>query len=156
MSAGKPDWNLVNKYTRADGQMDGCWYNSEGYFVGDGLTELLPADDAATANWGSGWQMPDLDQSKELIDSKYTTMEWSETACKITSKTNGNSIVLPTVGIYEDEELRSNDYYITFWLRTTYITNFAHDLYINFRSGYYGTSSDQRYYGQIVRPVRKK
>ena len=32
-------------------------YNNDG-----GLTELLPEDDAATANWGSEWQMPSDDQ----------------------------------------------------------------------------------------------
>ena len=36
------------------------------YYNNGGLTELLPEDDAATANWGSEWQMPSDDQIDEL------------------------------------------------------------------------------------------
>ena len=35
----------------------------------DDLWELLPEDDAATVNWGSGWQTPSLAQLKELFNS---------------------------------------------------------------------------------------
>jgi hypothetical protein len=41
----------------------------------DGLTELLPEDDAATANWGKEWQMPSKAQFEELINDKYTLIE---------------------------------------------------------------------------------
>ena len=68
----------------------------------DNKTELEAADDAATANWGSGWQMPTLDQIKELYKGGYTTTEWTTqndvNGRKITSKSNGNSIFLPAAG----------------------------------------------------------
>lgn len=48
-------------------------YNNNG-----GLTELLPEDDAAAANWGEGWQMPSMAQFEELIDPSNTTTIWLE------------------------------------------------------------------------------
>ena len=68
----------------------------------DNLTELQSADDAATANWGSDWQMPSLAQIQELCSSSNTTTEWTQVngvnGRKITSKSNGNSIFLPAAG----------------------------------------------------------
>ena len=61
--------------------------------------ELQPEDDAATANWGSNWQMPNVYQIIELANSEYTTTEWTTingvNGCEITSNINGNSIFLP-------------------------------------------------------------
>ena len=73
----------------------------------DGLTRLLSEDDAATANWSSEWQMPSKEQFQELINSDYTTREWTAKTGKegflnygylITSKLNGNSIFIPAAG----------------------------------------------------------
>ena len=62
----------------------------------DNRTELLPEDDAATANWGSSWRMPSSDQINELCNPSYTITEWTAlngvNGLKITSKKNGNSI----------------------------------------------------------------
>ena len=80
-----------------------CTDSSYGYngFT-DGKTELDPEDDAATANWGSGWQMPSLEQMEELYNSSNTTTEWTQqndvNGYKITSNSNGNSIFLPAKG----------------------------------------------------------
>ena len=72
------------------------------YYDNDGLTELLPEDDAATVNWGSKWHTPSVEQCSELINDKYTTIEWTKQTKvlghKITSKTNGKSIFLPACG----------------------------------------------------------
>ena len=46
-------------------------YNSE-----DGLTTLLPEDDAATANWGSEWRMPTDNEQWELYQNSY--MVWTD------------------------------------------------------------------------------
>ena len=65
----------------------------------DDLTVLQPADDAATANWGSGWCMPSVDQWQELYqntDHNWTTQNgvngWLFTAW------NGNSLFLHAAG----------------------------------------------------------
>ena len=81
-----------------------CTNSSYGYngFT-DGKTELDPEDDAATANWGSGWQMPSHEQMEELYNSSNTTTEWTQqndvNGYKITSNSNGNSIFLPANGM---------------------------------------------------------
>ena len=38
-----------------------------GYGTVDNKTELDPADDAATVNWGTSWRMPTLEQLDELL-----------------------------------------------------------------------------------------
>ena len=61
--------------------------------VVDNKLELLPEDDAATANWGSNWCMPSKDQFDELKNSDYTTIEKTTLngidGVKVTSKKNG-------------------------------------------------------------------
>lgn len=71
----------VTKYTFADGQTSGVWYDSEGNFIGDNKTLLEPADDAATVNWGAGWIMSSNEQWQELMDYCYLvwTNDYNET-----------------------------------------------------------------------------
>lgn len=85
----------LTKYTFADGQTDKCWYR-DGVFIGDGLAELQPEDDAATVNWGNSWQMPSRVQFDELCDN--TTHTWvtiSGVEGDLFTGINGNSIFLP-------------------------------------------------------------
>ena len=131
-------------------------YGNNGFT--DGLTELLAEDDAATANWGSEWQMPSDDQIRELINSSYTTTEWTTqngvNGYKITSKSNGNSIFLPAAGSRWGDELDSAGsigYYWSCSLRPSYA---SYACYLNFYSGYRNWHGCYRYCGQSVRPVR--
>ena len=138
-----------------------CCQSQYGYngFTDD-LTELVPEDDAATANWGIQWQMPSGKQLKELMNEAYTTSEWTTlngvNGCKITSRSNGKSIFLPMAG-YIGVSLTyggSHAYYLSRSLTLIY-SGGAEYLYLKFEdssmSG--GTNRDS---GQSVRPVRKK
>ena len=127
----------------------------------DFYSELERMDDAAIANWGSGWQMPSLDQCKELINSSYTTTTWTTlngvNGRKITGKSNGNSIFLPAAGYRYDTSL---DYGAGigghYWSRSLY-TNYSCTVwYLSFGSSDIGAYNFRRYYGQSVRPVRVK
>lgn len=73
------------------------------YGVVDNKTQLLSKHDAATANWGGDWVMPTFKQMDELMNSNYTTTNWTKQngvyGLEITSKSNGNSIFLPAAGI---------------------------------------------------------
>lgn len=122
-----------------------------------GLTELLPEDDAATANWGSPWRMPSLDQLKELLNISYTTTEWTTLndvyGRKITSKSNGNSIFLPAAGYRWNDDLNYAGSNGDYW---------SSSLGPDYDYGAYGMSfhsdgwSGGRYYrdgGQSVRAV---
>ena len=135
-------------------------YNTRsGYGTVDNKTELDLEDDAAYVNWGSNWRMPSKEQFDELINSSYTTTEWTTTVNGvngrlITSKTNGNSIFLPAAGICDDTPLSlagSSGYY---WSRTLY-TGLPDSVWsLNFRSDYVGTGCYSRCTGHSVRPVR--
>lgn len=158
MNAGQSSMEQINKYTIADGQTSGCWYDSNGTFIGDGLTELLPEDDAATANWGSEWQMPSNKQFEELINSSYTTTEWTTlngvNGRLITSKSNGNSIFLPAAGFRFDTGLYAAGSYGDYWSRSLTPSYSDNARYLYFYSGRIYTDAYGRYYGQSVRPVR--
>ena len=126
----------------------------------DNLTELQPEDDAATANWGSGWKMPSYDQIKELCNGSYTTSEWTQLngvyGRKVTSKSNGNSIFLPAAGDRSVDELSETGLGVYYWSSSLSPDNDNHVYYLGFYSSY----SDwwglyvPRYYGRSVRAVR--
>ena len=134
--------------------------SNSSFGIVDNKTELEPEDDAATVNWGEGWQMPSRDQFSELVEknSSYTTTEWTTlngvNGLKITSKSNGNSIFMPAVGIRDAASLFGAGNGGGYWSRTlTNAPNSASGLNIN--SSDIGTGIARRYYGFCVRPVRK-
>ena len=75
MQAGQSDWKHVTKYTIADGQTEGIWYDAGGTFIGDNKTTLEAADDAATRKLGSPWRMPTKEEIRELLD--HCTWNWT-------------------------------------------------------------------------------
>ena len=82
---------------------DSC-YGFNGFV--DNLTILESADDAATANWGTGWRMPTKEEWKELFLK--TTCVWTTqngVEGRLLTGTNGNSIFLPATGFRIDDEL---------------------------------------------------
>ena len=106
MQAGQSDWKYITKYTFADGKTGGIWYDSDGNFIGDNLTTLRPADDAATQQLGSPWRMPTVDEITELLDK--CTWTWTTqdgvNGCQVDGP-NGNSIFLPATGFVNDTAL---------------------------------------------------
>lgn len=133
-------------------------YGYNGYT--DSLLELLPEDDAATINWGSGWQTPSITQCSELYNSNYTTKTWTMQngvkGLKVTSKSNGNSIFLPATGYRTGTRLNDFGSNGDYWSRSldTGDISWAYDMdgssVGSCPNGYY------RYSGQVVRPVRKQ
>ncbi len=154
------DYNVLTKY---------CIDNSYGYngFT-DGLTELLPEDDAATTNWGSGWKMPSLDQLSELINSTYTIRTLTEQngvkGLQIKSRTNGESVFLPEAGFVQGRNPLAgfSGYYWSRSLGTRGYTDEGGLLSFysygsdDDSSNYIGTSCSVRYTGHSIRPVRVK
>ena len=84
-------------------------YSVDGLDEVSSMKEILPEDDAATANWSSSWRMPSLDQIKELVNSDYTTTEFTTLndvkGLKITSKKNGKTLFFPAGGSRNNKEL---------------------------------------------------
>ena len=126
------------------------------YTGSDGLTTLLPEDDAATANWGSDWRMPTKEEWQELIDN--TTVTWTTlddfVDVAIFTASNGNSLILPVAG-YRDDMSESNGFisdgsFSACWSSSLY-TDFPDNAWIiDFGDGLY---EDDRYIGHTVRAV---
>ena len=135
-----------------------CTQSSYGYngFT-DNLTELQSEDDAATANWGSGWQMPSREQIQELWNSSYTTTEWTQVngvyGRKITSNSNGNSIFLPAAGYRNGTDLRNAGSYGYYWSCSLNTSDRAH--FLRFSSNKDELLDSYRLNGRSVRPVRR-
>ena len=132
-----------------------CNNSSYGYngFT-DNLTTLLPEDDAATANWGSDWRMPTLEEWNELYNN--TTNTWTTqngVNGRLFTASNGNSLFLPAAGYRWDGEL-----YFAGSLGFCWSSSLSPDCpndawYLYFNSGYTGVDYGSRGYGFSVRPV---
>ncbi|MBR4390381.1 MAG: hypothetical protein IKT00_14575 [Prevotella sp.] len=117
----------------------------------DNLTTLQASDDAATANWGSGWRTPTKDEWEELLNNTtiyfLTNPEDTEIKGCLFAGINGNSIYLPRV-------------YCSFGgLATTYWSSSLASP-PDYASGLYGNglwivfiSEFERIDGLLVRPV---
>ena len=148
-------WTTYFDYDADDSSNRHKKYNKD-----SGLTELLPEDDAASANWDVSCKMPSKAQFEELLDSKYTSTVWTQrdgvNGYKITSIKNGNSIFLPAAGFYNGTYLNSqgsNGYY---WSRSLSGSSNSRAGAIYFGSGSISTLDTGRMMGISVRPVRIK
>ena len=155
MQAGQSDWKYITKYTIADGETEGIWYDSSRKFIGDNKTALDAADDAATAKLGSPWRMPTIDEIQELIDK--CTWTWTTqdgvNGYQVDGP-NGNAIFLPAAGYRKVSGLKyagSQGYCWSSSLSTTE-SNCAYSLDLN--SDRYLIARTYRYFGYSVRPVR--
>lgn len=122
----------------------------------DGLAELQPIDDPATANWGNGWYTPNMEQWDELMantNSEWTTRNGVEGRL-FTSKKNGQSLFLPAAGSRWIGELYYAGGYGYYWSGSLRSVLPYLAWYFVFVSGGTGMGSGSRNYGQSVRAVR--
>jgi len=113
-----------------------CDNSSYGYngFT-DNLTTLLPEDDAATANWGSDWRMPTIDEWEELLNNTTRT----ELGGLLFTAPNGNSLFLPYTDWYGNPEW---DVYS----HGVYSSSSLNTIYPNYAWGFdFGDSPDMYY-----------
>ena len=156
MQAGQSDWKHITKYTVADGQTEGIWYDAGGTFIGDNKTTLEAADDAATRKLGSLWRMPTKEEIRELLD--HCTWNWTtqdgKNGYEVKSKTNGNSIFLPAAGYRGGSALYYAGSGGDYWSSSLCAVYSGLARYLGFDSGGRGWYDNGRYYGFSVRPVR--
>lgn len=173
MNEGQSSFEQISKYTIKDRITQGCWYDGSENFIGDEKTVLDSKDDAATANWGSDWQMPSQSQMTELTNDSYTTKTFTTqngvNGIKITSKNNGNSIFLPAAGYYDnyfyDGSFKSEVnvsvgcyYWSLSHTYTSYDLNNTTPMacLLSWKSGNYSIAGMLRYLGMTIRPVLKE
>lgn len=101
------DWNTYRWGYVSDGIYYVTKYCNKAYYGYNGFTDTLTVleatDDAATANWGTGWRMPTGDETRELCT--YCTQTWTTQNLvpgRLFTGPNGNSIFLPAAGGYID------------------------------------------------------
>ena len=156
MRAGKSDWKYITKYTIADGKTEGIWYDSSGNFIGDSKTTLAAANDAATANLGSPWRMPTVDEFMELINNctwTWTTQDGVE-GYQVNGP-NGNAIFLPIAGYCEGTHgLIEHGATGRYWSSSLHTIVSHSAYYLFFDSGEYNRYGYYRDRGFSVRPVR--
>lgn len=130
-----------------------CMQEYEGRVDNKIILEL--ADDAAHANWGGNWRMP----SKAELEELCTECIWTETTINaingylVTSKTNDNSIFLPSAGYYDyiSDYLQNEGSCGLYWsssLRTD-VSDYAFFM----STANHVISARERYNGRTVRPV---
>jgi hypothetical protein len=129
------------------------------YGMVDNKTILEAVDDAATVNWGSGWQIPSSIQLQELFNNEYTTKTWTTqngvNGELIMSLSNGNSIFLPAAGYRFDALIDDVGSYGGYWSR-----ELSTEKSYGGRSVYFFSGDNTppyrayRCYGRSVRPVR--
>lgn len=153
-----------NKYTTRPGQKpDGLvqtgqfsWVNmppvENEQSIVDNKTRLDLSDDAARVNWGGSWRMPTTEELDELI----TKCDWEQALIgdnrdrvyRVTSKINGNSIVLPYNGgrtCCWSSSLRTGEPFKAYGIEFGYSHIFESDMI--------GWTSESRCKGLSVRPV---
>ncbi len=141
-------YNTMTKY---------CTNSIYGYngFVDD-KSELDPEDDAATANWGSKWQMPSEDQLYELQTN--CTRNWTQrnnvNGCELVGP-NGNSIFLPAAGYRATDYINHHINNAFCWSRTL-SSNCGYSWEMRLSSSEAVMNPTSRLYGMPVRPVRKQ
>lgn len=153
MNSGQSTMEQINKYQVADGETAGCWYSGN-TFIGDGSAQLELADDAAHANWGGEWVMPNKAEFEELL--KCTTSEWTTVnginGRKLTSKNNGKSIFLPAAGEGMNKEINGQNSYGAYWSSSIDKETYSANVLCPFESNLLQMGMP-RYCGYSVRPV---
>lgn len=128
-------------------------YGNNGFT--DNLTILLPEDDAATANWGSGWCMPTYNQWVELYQN--TTNTWTTqngVNGRLFAASNGNSLFLPTAGTRWDDALSGVGGNGDYWSSSLLTDGSYRAWNFDFGSEGYDMSGGYRVSGLSVRAVR--
>ena len=165
IQSGQSDWRYITKYTFADGQTSGIWYDGE-TFKGDNddgvehkdFASYDYVDDAARANWGGNWRTPTDDEWTWL--RKNCTWTWQTdyngTGIKgmlVTSTINGNQIFLPAAGLWSLADLYDAGSFGHYWSSSLYEFHSNDARYMYFKSGEVDWSYGGRFCGQSVRPV---
>lgn len=156
MQDGKEDVAYITKYTVDDHSDGAIWYDSQENFIGDGLVELVPADDAARQLWGGSWRIPTLEEASLLIsqcDWEWTTMNASP-GYKVYNKSDHQKFIfLPAAGWKSgtDENLRDEAGW--YWTSSLTESDTPYAWFLNFDSNNKYPDAWDRSTGLSIRPV---
>ncbi|MBQ1653060.1 MAG: hypothetical protein II060_04665, partial [Bacteroidales bacterium] len=126
----------------------------------DNLTTLDLEDDAAAANWGTGWRMPTKNEMDELYNSctsEFTTQN-GVNGVKFTAP-NGNTVFFPISGVKVDNSVRGEGEDALYWSNMHVYSdqNLAYCYSLNHIGGDVIYSNNMpRYVGYSVRAIFQK
>ena len=128
-------------------------YNSD-----DGILTLELEDDAAHVNWGGKWRMPTREEEEELYDM--CTWTWTNMngvdGFQVTGP-NGNSIFLPTSGLYDGDstdDIKRKDTGGWYWSATKNGNRYACGICFPTPNNLYkNVPNHEREDGHVIRPV---
>ena len=120
--------------------------------IPDGKLSLELEDDVAHVKWGGNWHIPTMEELQELVDN-CTIEEITLNAGEVTqgfkfTGVNGNSIILPFAGYWNETTFRSNKFF--YW--TSNIKN-KNGTQASVLQSTKKQSGGYRYRGYSVRPV---
>jgi len=154
-------------------------YDNKGEFVVDNKVFLDNVDDAASANWGSGWRMPTHEEMQELYDKCYWVWTASYRGSAIPGviiykakntedegvhiqrgtkpsaeyTANDRHIFLPAAGFRLGENPNQTGSYGAYWSNELEVA-YPHTAYrLYFEATKMGVNSYERFRGYCVRPV---
>ena len=133
---------------------DGTDQNMTKYNAEDGLTTLLPDDDAAHVNWGGPWRMLTGEEFRELKNKctwELTTHNGTQ-GYKVTGP-NGNSIFLPVAGYISETPLDYDGYNGYYRSSTIGLSGLNYSRYFFMTSSYITIYDGYRRSGFTIRPV---
>ena len=166
MQKDKDTYHYITKYTFADGQTEGIWYNGDTFVgddedgdgIGDGnehkdYASYDYADDPARKIWGGTWRTPSPEDFEELMNN--TTVTWTEDSGvmgRLFTASNGETLFLPAAG-YRNSKLLDDGSWGNYWSSSLRKNNSASTTILRFSSSLYIMGSYLRYTGLPVRPV---
>ena len=160
MQSGQSGWPYITKYTFADGQTSGIWYDGDTFKGdnGDGVehkdfASYDYADDAARQNWGGNWRTPTDDEWTWLRENCNWAWNTADKGYLVTSNVNGNQIFLPAAGYRLGTSLYFAGSVGNFWSSSLYTDGPGYAWVVYFTSDNVRRYNITRYYGQSIRPV---
>lgn len=136
-----------------------CNKSSHGYngFT-DTKTVLDTEDDAANANLGGNWRMPTAAEWTELRENcTWTWTTQNGVNGMLVTASNGNSLFLPSAGVWADTNLYDVGDEGNYWSSSLYTGSPRYAGKLRFNSvNIYDGYNDNRCYGYSVRPVCEK
>ena len=124
----------------------------------DDKRQLEPADDAAACYLGGKWRMPTSAECSELADNCIISTETlnGNKVFVVTSKINGNCIIVPDAFVVDQEGVGRN--YTCIWSSNLYSPFPLDAIYLEFlnKSAKIERQSVSRWMGTTVRPVMDK
>ena len=120
----------------------------------DAGNTLNTRDDAARKILGGDWQIPTSDIFTTILTSDNFTKKLTTNGCKITNNSTNASIFFPATGYYNGTICSSSGTIGNYWLSDLNNANLANEFYFPNTDNKIIVSTDYRYYGNAIRPIR--